>query len=97
MEDEEVNATKHGHVTSLSVLRTHRKCGLATALMNSSHKRMVKAISLYLIAFVQVECYFKDQFVGFLSPSLRLSLHLSIYLSIYLTTPPLPCLGFLLC
>jgi peptide alpha-N-acetyltransferase len=40
MEDEEEDATKHGHVTSLSVLRTHRKCGLATELMRSSHKRM---------------------------------------------------------
>lgn len=41
MEEEENDAEKHGHVTSLSVLRTHRKCGLATELMNSSHKRMV--------------------------------------------------------
>mmetsp|Transcript_33641 Transcript_33641/g.43358 ORF Transcript_33641/g.43358 Transcript_33641/m.43358 type:complete len:205 (+) Transcript_33641:25-639(+) len=43
MEDEDEDAKKHGHVTSLSVLRTHRKCGLATALMNSSHKRMSEA------------------------------------------------------
>ena len=43
MEDEEENSKKHGHVTSLSVLRTHRKCGLATELMRSSHKRMVES------------------------------------------------------
>lgn len=42
MEEEDSPTEKHGHVTSLSVLRTHRKCGLATQLMNSSHKRMVE-------------------------------------------------------
>jgi len=41
MEDDSEEA-KNGHITSLSVLRTHRKCGLATALMNSSHKRMME-------------------------------------------------------
>ena len=34
MEEEQLPA--HGHITSLSVLRTHRKCGLATKLMTSS-------------------------------------------------------------
>jgi len=45
MEEEESDTEKHGHVTSLSVLRTHRKCGLATALMNSSHTRMKEAFN----------------------------------------------------
>ena len=36
MEEDEDPA--HGHITSLSVLRTHRKCGLATKLMTSSHR-----------------------------------------------------------
>ena len=26
----------HGHITSLAVLRTHRKCGIATRLMQAS-------------------------------------------------------------
>ncbi len=30
----------HGHITSLSVLRTHRKCGIATQLMKQAHLRM---------------------------------------------------------
>ena len=39
-EDEE---PVHGHVTSLSVLRTHRKFGLATKLLSASHERMVES------------------------------------------------------
>lgn len=31
---------KHGHITSLSVLRTHRKRGIATALMQRSQQEM---------------------------------------------------------
>jgi ribosomal protein S18 acetylase RimI-like enzyme len=42
MEDED-SPNQHGHITSLSVLRTHRKCGIATGLMMSSHSRMVEA------------------------------------------------------
>ena len=34
---EEEDTPPHGHITSLSVLRTHRKCGLATKLMTASH------------------------------------------------------------
>ena len=30
----------HGHITSLAVLRTHRKCGIATDLMKQAHLRM---------------------------------------------------------
>ena len=37
---EEDEVVPHGHITSLAVLRTHRKCGLATKLMTSSHRRM---------------------------------------------------------
>ena len=33
----------HGHITSLAVLRTHRKCGLATKLMQQAHARMQEA------------------------------------------------------
>jgi ribosomal protein S18 acetylase RimI-like enzyme len=28
----------HGHITSLAVLRTHRKCGIATRLMQASRE-----------------------------------------------------------
>ena len=37
MEDEEDDA--HGHITSLAVLRSHRKLGLATHLMQNSQLR----------------------------------------------------------
>eukprot|EP00621_Florenciella_sp_RCC1693_P007783 CAMPEP_0182533642 /NCGR_PEP_ID=MMETSP1323-20130603/14066_1 /TAXON_ID=236787 /ORGANISM="Florenciella parvula, Strain RCC1693" /LENGTH=172 /DNA_ID=CAMNT_0024743555 /DNA_START=33 /DNA_END=547 /DNA_ORIENTATION=- len=40
--EEDEPAEQHGHITSLSVLRTHRKCGLATSLMTSSHARMTE-------------------------------------------------------
>ncbi len=38
MEDE--SNPPHGHITSLAVLRTHRKCGIATKLMKQAHERM---------------------------------------------------------
>jgi len=42
MEDEnpEEKAAVHGHITSISVLRSHRKLGLATKLMQAAHKAM---------------------------------------------------------
>lgn len=33
----------HGHITSLAVLRTYRKCGIATKLMRQAHERMQEA------------------------------------------------------
>jgi len=30
----------HGHITSISVLRTHRKLGIATKLMEAAHRAM---------------------------------------------------------
>ena len=41
MEDEA--SPPHGHITSLAVLRTHRKCGIATRLMQQAHARMQEA------------------------------------------------------
>jgi len=38
---EEDAAVPHGHITSLAVLRTHRKLGLATRLMRASQKQMI--------------------------------------------------------
>jgi len=41
MEEDAVPA--HGHITSLAVLRTHRKMGIATKLMQQAHARMEEA------------------------------------------------------
>mmetsp|Transcript_27065 Transcript_27065/g.39600 ORF Transcript_27065/g.39600 Transcript_27065/m.39600 type:complete len:187 (-) Transcript_27065:867-1427(-) len=40
MEEDETQKPRHGHITSLSVLRTHRKRGIATALMRRSQMEM---------------------------------------------------------
>lgn len=40
IEEEETNEPVHGHITSLSVLRSHRKLGLASKLMNATHRDM---------------------------------------------------------
>lgn len=37
---EEESTECHGHITSLAVLRTHRKLGLATKLMNAAQRAM---------------------------------------------------------
>lgn len=39
-DDPQQNQPKHGHITSLSVLRTHRKRGIATSLMRRSQLEM---------------------------------------------------------
>ncbi len=45
MEEDAVPA--HGHITSLAVLRTHRKCGIATNLMRQAHARMKEAFGAH--------------------------------------------------
>lgn len=40
---EEDATPPHGHITSLAVLRTYRKCGIATQLMRQAHARMQEA------------------------------------------------------
>jgi len=40
MEEDQDRQPKHGHITSLSVLRTYRKRGIATALMRRSQQEM---------------------------------------------------------
>ncbi|MEW5301689.1 MAG: hypothetical protein WDW38_002709 [Sanguina aurantia] len=42
---EEDAAIPHGHITSLAVSRTHRKLGLATKLLNQSHRAMKEVFS----------------------------------------------------
>jgi len=36
MEEEPTDGVQHGHITSLSVMRTHRRLGLAEKLMRQS-------------------------------------------------------------
>ena len=38
MEEEPTDGVQHGHITSLSVMRTHRRLGLAEKLMRQSRK-----------------------------------------------------------
>lgn len=45
MEEDAVPA--HGHITSLAVLRTYRKCGIATQLMRQAHARMQEAFGAH--------------------------------------------------
>mmetsp|Transcript_22959 Transcript_22959/g.3782 ORF Transcript_22959/g.3782 Transcript_22959/m.3782 type:complete len:103 (-) Transcript_22959:230-538(-) len=42
MDDETPNeeVDNHGHITSISVLRSHRKLGIATKLMQAAHRAM---------------------------------------------------------
>eukprot|EP00798_Chlamydomonas_sp_ICE-L_P016781 gene16781-23057_t len=45
----------HGHITSLAVARTHRKLGIATRLMNATHKAMTEVFgSEYVSLHVRV-------------------------------------------
>ena len=41
-DDEENNQVVHGHITSISVLRTYRRLGLASKLMQSACKIFLK-------------------------------------------------------
>jgi len=41
MEDESDKPVTQAHITSLAVLRTHRKMGIATRLMNATHQAMI--------------------------------------------------------
>ena len=43
MEEDDPHNPPHGHITSLAVLRTYRKCGIATKLMIQAHDRMAEA------------------------------------------------------
>ncbi|KAI9773902.1 MAG: N-terminal acetyltransferase A complex catalytic subunit ard1 [Geoglossum simile] len=45
MEEEPTDGIPHGHITSLSVMRTHRRLGLAEGLMRQSQRAMVETFS----------------------------------------------------
>mmetsp|Transcript_100 Transcript_100/g.189 ORF Transcript_100/g.189 Transcript_100/m.189 type:complete len:190 (-) Transcript_100:185-754(-) len=44
------NEPPHGHITSLSVLRTHRKRGIATSLMRRSQLEMEQVFSAHYVS-----------------------------------------------
>ncbi|OQR77363.1 N-alpha-acetyltransferase 10-like [Tropilaelaps mercedesae] len=44
-EAERDDAEPHGHITSLAVKRSHRRCGLAQKLMNQSSRAMVECFN----------------------------------------------------
>lgn len=46
-DDDENNAVVHGHITSISVLRTYRKLGLASKLMKHACKYTIIQFSNY--------------------------------------------------
>ena len=47
-EEEKKNSHKiEAHITSLSVLRTHRKLGIATKLMRAAHDQMIKVLKCH--------------------------------------------------
>eukprot|EP01023_Acetabularia_acetabulum_P037317 TRINITY_DN3536_c0_g1_i4.p1 TRINITY_DN3536_c0_g1~~TRINITY_DN3536_c0_g1_i4.p1 ORF type:complete len:110 (+),score=28.03 TRINITY_DN3536_c0_g1_i4:289-618(+) len=47
---EEESAEMHGHITSLAVARTHRKLGLATTLMQATHKAMTEVFDAEFVS-----------------------------------------------
>ncbi|KAL8741845.1 MAG: hypothetical protein Q9190_005591 [Brigantiaea leucoxantha] len=50
MEEEPVNGINHGHITSLSVMRTHRRLGLAEKLMRQSQRAMVETFDAQYVS-----------------------------------------------
>lgn len=50
MEEEPVNGIQHGHITSLSVMRTHRRLGLAEKLMRQSQRAMVETFGAQYVS-----------------------------------------------
>jgi ribosomal protein S18 acetylase RimI-like enzyme len=48
--EEEPTDVPHGHITSLSVLRTYRRLGLAEKLMTQSQKMMVEAFGAHYVS-----------------------------------------------
>jgi len=50
MDEDETKHPPHGHITSLSVLRTHRKRGIATLLMKRSQTEMASVFGAYYVS-----------------------------------------------
>ncbi|KAF2258354.1 acyl-CoA N-acyltransferase [Lojkania enalia] len=50
MEEEPADGVQHGHITSLSVMRTHRRLGLAEKLMRQSQRAMYETYSAHYVS-----------------------------------------------
>ncbi|KAG6359641.1 hypothetical protein INS49_013164 [Diaporthe citri] len=50
MEEEPADGVQHGHITSLSVMRTHRKLGIAEKLMRQSQIAMVETFGAHYVS-----------------------------------------------
>ncbi|PVH95521.1 acyl-CoA N-acyltransferase [Periconia macrospinosa] len=50
MEEEPTDGVAHGHITSLSVMRTHRRLGLAEKLMRQSQRAMLQTFSAHYVS-----------------------------------------------
>lgn len=50
MEEEPADGIPHGHITSLSVMRTHRRLGLAEKLMRQSQRAMVETFAAHYVS-----------------------------------------------
>ncbi|OAD73774.1 hypothetical protein PHYBLDRAFT_177524 [Phycomyces blakesleeanus NRRL 1555(-)] len=48
--DEEDNSSPHGHITSLSVMRTYRRLGLAEKMMQQSTRQMVEVFGAHYVS-----------------------------------------------
>lgn len=49
MEEDPADGIQHGHITSLSVMRTHRRLGIAEKLMRQSGKLSSMSLAAYLL------------------------------------------------
>ncbi|KAF2018109.1 N-acetyltransferase complex ARD1 subunit [Aaosphaeria arxii CBS 175.79] len=50
MEEDPADGIQHGHITSLSVMRTHRRLGLAEKLMRQSQRAMVETFGAHYVS-----------------------------------------------
>ncbi|KAF2127144.1 acyl-CoA N-acyltransferase [Dothidotthia symphoricarpi CBS 119687] len=50
MEEEPTDGIQHGHITSLSVMRTHRRLGLAEKLMRQSQRAMAETFAAHYVS-----------------------------------------------
>ncbi|KAI9706330.1 MAG: N-terminal acetyltransferase A complex catalytic subunit ard1 [Bogoriella megaspora] len=50
MEEEPTDGVQHGHITSLSVMRTHRRLGLAEKLMKQSQRAMYETHAAHYVS-----------------------------------------------
>jgi peptide alpha-N-acetyltransferase len=50
MEEEPTDGIPHGHITSLSVMRTHRRLGLAEKLMRQSQRAMAETFGAQYVS-----------------------------------------------